>query len=415
MIVEFTPTLSPIIGWDYVNVAGGLKDATLGLGHRAPSICAFGTKIYVAWCGNNGSTLQRIYVSEYDPATATWTRIDPGGATGLNFAAADFAQAPHLFVFNSKLYCTWDEGGTSKIRVKVWSGSGTTWTFVDGNTSSGLNKATNRIATTPMLAELNSKLYVTWNEAASAGGNSDEQIRCRVYNGNDGAPAWTFVDGNLATGLNKSTTERAFFATPVVSNSKLYITWLENNGSAVLQLRCKVYNGNDGTPVWTFVDGNGANGLNYDTTKNVGVLSNVGRYHWPAEHNGKLYILWNEGGTTVRLKVYNGNDGAPSWSFVDGNTAAGFNFSAGSSTTYANIVSSPTWDMHLIWGEGASKLPRVSVYNGVDSSPKRVDTDTSATLTFNGVSYSNGAFQDNSIYIAHVGTPTAVYVAKARV
>lgn len=381
MIQSFTPTLSPIVGWTEVSPSGGLKDATL-TGCRSPDVCAFNGKIYVAWAGTDGfATLQRVYVSEYDPSSGTWTRIDPGSSTGLNFSSsASNITNPQLYVFNSKLYCTWSETVSDyHVRVKVWSGSGTSWSFVDGNATIGLNKSSTRSAYQPRLIEFNSKLYCTWVEHAQSGGNTDAQVRCRVYNGNDSSPAWTFVDGNAATGLNKSTTEPARQSVPVVSDGKLYLSWFEANGSAVYQVRVRVYNGNDASPSWTFVDGNGANGINANTANQAGDGSTIQRQRAGYVFDSKMYLLWIEA-SKPHMKVYNGNDGSPTWTLVDGGTSNGLIFDT--SKTISDIAGfvPDSWNPHFAWYEASNGGVKPSVYNGNDSSVRRVSVDTSATL-----------------------------------
>lgn len=400
MIQTYTPTLSPITGWSEVNAAGGLNDATNDR-PRSPDICAFNGKMYVAWVGTNaGLTVLRIYVSEYNPTNGTWTRIDPGTATGINFnASAGTAASPHLCVFNGKLYCTWAEGSTITIRCKVWSGTGTSWTFVDGNLAIGLNKSSSRSSAWPRLISFNSKLYCTWAESAQSGGNTDYQIRCRVYNGNDGAPSWTFVDGNLATGLNKSVTEPTGMPVPVEVSSKLYLIWAENNGSSVSQIRARVYNGNDVAPSWTFVDGNGANGINFNTASAAGNVGSITeRYICAFVFSGKLYSLWREA-DKPHMKVYNGNDGAPSWTVVDGNTANGLIFDTSKSVFYPCAVAPSGWNPHFAWYESSDGRVRAAVYSGDDSAVKRVDVDTSQAMS-TAAAWVAMAFLD-TLYVVH--------------
>ncbi len=161
----------------------------------------------------------------------------------------------------------------------------------------------------------NSKLYISWSES----NGFPQQARVAVYNGNDGAPAWTFVDGNAATGLNRDPAQGAYAPRIYAFNSKIYLTWYEHNGTAI-QVRVKVYNGNDGAPSWAFVDGGGAPGLNKDTSQATSApqLTALG---------STLYATWSEGNATqqIRVAAYNGNDSSPSWSFSDGNGVNGIN------------------------------------------------------------------------------------------
>lgn len=415
MIGSYTPTLSPIYGWTFVHAGTGLKDAT-DTAARSCEITPFNGKLYVVWAAGTSSLgPRRIYVSEYDPSNGTWTRIDPGSGVGLNFASAQDAQTPNLCVFSGKLYCTWQEnvgGASPRVRVKVWSGTGTSWTFVDGNTTAGLNKSTSRSSSHCRLVVLSNKLYVCWAEAANAGGNTDRQIRCRVYNGNDLSPTWTFVDGNAATGLNKLVTEHSDQPVPIVFSSKLYLFWIENNTSAVSQLRVRVYNGNDGSPVWTFVDGNGANGINANTANSAGSSGSIASRHVTAfVYAGSLYVLWDESGKP-HMKVYNGNDGAPTWTAVDGGTSNGLIYNTAASSDTVAAVVPDTWAPHLSWFESGS-VEKVSVYNGVTSSPTRRNLDTANQLT---LGFYNSLAFEGTVYLCYLASSTSgIQVARGNV
>ena len=95
-----------------------------------------------------------------------------------------------------------------------------------------------------LFAYFNSKLYAIWAESS--------QIRVAVYNGNESSPSWTFIDGNASKGLleGKCCASEAVLA---VHNNKLYAAWWEGRGN--YQTRIAVYNGDDSAPSWSFVDG----------------------------------------------------------------------------------------------------------------------------------------------------------------
>ena len=48
-----------------------------------------------------------------------------------------------------------------------------------------------------------------------------------VYNGNDSSPAWNFVDGDGANGINKDIGNDAERSQLTVFDSELYATWQE--------------------------------------------------------------------------------------------------------------------------------------------------------------------------------------------
>ncbi len=54
--------------------------------------------------------------------------------------------------------------------------------------------------TSPHYVSFNSKVYVTWTETVSSSGS---QIRMAVFDGNDSSPSWTYLDGGAVTGINK--------------------------------------------------------------------------------------------------------------------------------------------------------------------------------------------------------------------
>jgi hypothetical protein len=289
-----------------------------------PELAVFNTKLYATWREDNGTAMQiRTAVYNGNDASPSWAFVDGNGPNGMNRLSNQAASNPRLAIFNAKLYATWSEfnGTTNQIRAAVYNGNDAapSWAAVDGNVTNGINHDSAKHALSPQLTVFNSKLYATWMEDYSTG----YQIRAAVYNGNDASPAWAFVDGNGTVGINKNTAKNAYNPQLTVFDSKIYATWMEDNGIA-FESRVAVYNGNDASPAWTFVDGNGTVGINKDATKNVQdpqltVLSS------------KLYATWVENNGTanqIRVAVYSGDDAAPSWTFVDGNGTVGINKNA---------------------------------------------------------------------------------------
>jgi hypothetical protein len=238
------------------------------------------------------------------PASSTLseTFVDGNGLTGLNRYPSQAANTPQGTLFTSKFYVTWAENATisstSQIRVAVYNGndSAPSWTFVDGGGDGGINDDITQNGTRPQLAVFGPDLYAIWQESTG----SAEQIRVKVYNGNDSAPLWTSVDGS---GINFDSAQIADLPHLTVSNSKLYASWEEFNGKS-LQVRVKVYTGGNN---WSSVDGKGIYGGSPQ------LLSNAS--------GSKLYLSWQEfkgTATQIRWSVYNGNDSHPSWLNVDG-------------------------------------------------------------------------------------------------
>ena len=100
-----------------------------------------------------------------------------------------------------------------------------------------------------------------------------------------------------------------------VSNGKLYAAWWENTGVNKDQIKsCKIQRGDQSTLV--FVDGNHeSNGINFSNSKNANSV-NLSNY------NFKLYAIWAESYLIKNTcTVYNGDESSPAWTFIDGNSS----------------------------------------------------------------------------------------------
>lgn len=381
----YSITLSGLTKW-----LGGFVDGDGALGVNYdpteavynPTIVSFNSKLYAAWREEDtgtGATQIRVAVYNGNDSAPSWSFVDGNAGTGLNKNTSRSADAPAFAVLDSKLYLSWIEtdGTANQIRATVYNGndSSPSWSFVDGNAATGLNKNTAQPAGAPMLTGFSSKLYLSWYEHDGTA----NQIRVAVYNGNDSSPSWAFVDGNAATGLNKDTTKVAAFPRLTEFNSKLYLMWTEANAKS--QIRVAVYNGNDSSPSWSFIDGNGADGINKDTTKDA-YYSHFGTL------NDKLYAIWceqNAGGVLqTRVVVYNGNDSSPSWTFVDGNAADGLNKDTSRTTLDPNFVTYKG-KLYASWIEddGTTYQVRLRAFNGNDSSPSWYFVDGNAATGLN--------------------------------
>ena len=265
-----------------------------------PQLLHNNSSLYAIWSENNG-TANQVRVKQFDNSSS-WNLVDNIGSstTGINKDTSKNALNPKMHNFNSEIYAAWSEsdGTASQIRVAKFDNS-SSWSFVDGNSSTGINKATGKNATEPAMAVLNNKLYIAWSET-----NADNrtQIRVKSYDGS----SWSFVDGDNATkGINKDYTQNASFPhlvkvtdenivrstdngiswnneTSNSSSSKLYAVWLEENGNT--QVRVAEF---DGTSTWSFKDGDGYDGLNINTAKITGKPST-------AAYLNKLIVAWSE-------------------------------------------------------------------------------------------------------------------------
>ena len=247
-----------------------------------PQLLDDNSSLYAIWSENNG-TANQIRVKLFDNTTS-WNLVDKIGdnTTGINKDTSKNAINPKLLNFNSGIYAAWseDNGTASQIRVARYNNS-SSWAFVDGDGSTGINKATDKNATYPTMAVLSTKLYLAWSET-----NADNrtQIRVKSYDGS----SWSFVDGDNATkGINKDYTQNASYpqlvkVTDNSSSSKLYAVWLEENGNT--QVRVAEFNG---TSSWIFKDGDSFDGLNLNTAKITGKPS-------AAAYLNKLIVAWSE-------------------------------------------------------------------------------------------------------------------------
>ena len=270
------------LSWDFQNNNFQALNNSTSRSANNPQLLNDNSSLYAIWSENNG-TANQIRVKLFDNS-ASWNLVDKIGdnTTGINKDTSKNAINPKLLNFNSEVYAAWSEtdGAASQIRVAKYNNS-SSWTFVDGNASTGINKTTGKNATDPTMAVLSTKLYLTWSET-----NSDNrtQIRVKSYDGS----SWSFVDGDNATkGINKDYTQNASYpqlvkVTDNSSSSKLYAVWLEENGTT--QVRVAEFNG---TSTWSFKDGDSFDGLNLNTAKITGKPSAVA-------HLYNLIVAWSE-------------------------------------------------------------------------------------------------------------------------
>ena len=247
-----------------------------------PQLLDDNSSLYAIWSENNGIANQ-IRVKLFDNSTS-WNLVDNIGdnTTGINNNPSKNAINPKLLNFNSRIYAAWseDNGSASQIHVARYDDN-SSWTIVDDNSSTGINKAPGKNATYPTMAVLSTKLYLAWSET-----NADNrtQIRVKSYDGS----SWSSVDGDNATkGINKDYTQNASYpqlvkVTDNSSSSKLYAVWLEENGNT--QVRVAEFNG---TSTWSFKDGDSFDGLNLNTAKITGKPS-------ATAYLNKLIVAWSE-------------------------------------------------------------------------------------------------------------------------
>jgi hypothetical protein len=259
----------------------------------------------------------RVRVKKFDTTTSTWSYVD-GSSIGRNRAEKD-AQRPSMIVFNNELYLIWDEAVQT---VYVDKYDGTTWTKLD---TVGLNKDTSKSASEAKLCVYNNKVYAAWGEQNA----SNYNIRVSRY---DGGTTWTFIDGNLTTGINYNNTQAANKPCMAVYDNALYVAWTEiSSANNVYQMRVKKY---DGTS-WTSADNNLSLNLNTANRaeRDISFVSN---------NNNKLYLSWFEYDSAWKAslvtKEYNGS----SWETVPDASTPNVNKFDGKDTTNPYLLSDGT-------------------------------------------------------------------------
>jgi len=300
--------------WTFIDGGGASDSINKDTNKDAwyPDLAVLNGELYAVWTEMGGTWSTRVAKYSGDDSAPSWTFVDGDGVNGINYDVTDGAMKPKAAVLDNKLYVTWTEFGpnANQTRVAVYGNTPGSWTFVDGNDVDGINYDVNQDAEEPELAIFNNKLYATWSETDGTA----KQVRFAEYNGNDSAPAWTFKDGNIATGLNYNTVKDGTTPFMKVYNSNLYLTWSELDASAKTQIRVKKFDGTN----WTFVDGGGVSGLNIDTTKS-------GSEPFMTTYNSTLFLTWleyNGVAYQLHLKEYDGTN----WTDSDGGGASGINY-----------------------------------------------------------------------------------------
>jgi hypothetical protein len=339
--------------WNSADSGSGI---TYGHSDLWPEIFSYGSNILVLF-GENPALAYQARAQIYGGGT-NWNAADTGTLNeGSDYVSPFLYDEFSLSNLGGQPYLAFGEHNTfyssEEVRAEVYNGA-TSWSFIDGGGNPGLNFDPTEVGGDPQLINFNGKVYATWYEGCGA---PTYCIRAKVYQGNSN---WAFVDGDTALG-NITYADRSYEPTFGVFNNKLYVAWQENDGSGVFQIRVKVYNGNDSNPVWTSVDGNGPEGLNRNT-------ANIAQAPKLTAFNCQLYMTWEETNgvnTQIRVAVYNGNDAAPNWSFVDGGSAtSGINYSSTMNAHDPNLIVFNN-ALYVTWYENnASGFTQIRVAHG---------------------------------------------------
>lgn len=346
--VMSSATANPL--WNSVNGGAGINVST-AYGAYNPKLVVFDGKLYIFWTESLSSGYLKVHAKVFGgiDASPAWTNVDGDSIGILNIA--NHQSSPTPFVFNSKMYLIFRNGNSVRVAVYNSDDANPAWSYVDaGALNYGATNFTGNNA--PELASVNGKLYAIWGESASANCCYD-QIRVKVYGGNDAAPTWSFVDGGGANGLNRNLggLTLANGAGAITFNSKLYVYWNEKNHNtpSTVQIHVSVFNGNDGTPSWTSVDP-GPGGISYDPTK-ISYVSSA------SVLNGALYFSmieyrdWIDTPASLRVAHFDGNDSNPAWSFDDGGSQVGLVRNSANSVNGSAMIAFES-KLYLIWAEG---------------------------------------------------------------
>ncbi len=355
---------SSLLGQSWASVDGGGTTSVISATSdnlSAPSMAIYNGELYAIWVEANPSANNQIHIKKYNGSSWVGTG-NTSGQSQLNLSTYA-ASNPKLVMCNGYLYAAWQEcdmGDPNLPVIHVKRYNGTSWSFVQNyaiaRSFADINYEPTAYATDVELAAFNNELYATWLEQANVTGVL--QVRVSKFNGS----AWSSIDGGGTYGLNYNTGNAAYPPRFGVYNNKLYLSWSELNASSVNQLRVKRF---DGGSTWTFVDGGGADGLNYTVTK--GATKQV-----LASFNNKLYMFWNEAPSTstrtkIRVKQYdetNGwvatTEGATGWYYTSTKTPLNPAFCVYNNMAYVaweeniTLTTTPTYQVHVVSFDGTN-------------------------------------------------------------
>ena len=374
--------------WDFVD-GGSVKGLATQQTIAASSVIAsVGDRLYAMWGSNMspvGPWSARVAVYNGNDVGSMWTSIDRTTNSGINYSSSNDIDyfSPKIFSlapFNSRLYAGWIEfgGGQYQFRVAFYDPklplAG--WTNVERSPADqfGLNYMPSMQAQYPALVATDGTLFAVWAET----NGTVQQVRAAEYNGNDSAPAWTFIDGGTPNGINFDPLVDGLYPTAVGYNNHLVAAWSESN-----ILHVMAYDGSS----WSDIDGTGT-GLNY-TPGSSPYQPSLG------VADGKLYLTWAEldsvtGWNTIRVREFNGDFSAPSWSFIDGGGPEGISIDPGQASASPKI-GELNGGLVVAYEQTVPGSPtpptqvRVRAYNGDANNPlwQTIDSNPSGGLNFN--------------------------------
>jgi hypothetical protein len=331
------------LNWTYLQGSGINFSSTKVA--STPEIALHNNEMFAIWAEEDASAIKQIRVAKFtgNKSNPTWSFVDGASTNGINISNSSSIRNPNLTSCNGKFYAIWGEyagAGTSGIintRVSVWNGT-STWTNISG---SGLNYNPTRGTRWNFgICHLN-KLHIGWKEENPSGRTQVRMIRLE----DDTSYTWAFIDGNGVNGLNYDVNSDAGGPRLETFNSKLYIAFTQDRAGHGRQLRVKVY---DGT-TWSHIEGqiDPDDGMNYNPVDDTGAA----RFH-VLDNKLHLMFYERPGGIKqIRILTYNGDDSNPIWSFIDGDGALGLNKDTSVNGSDPYELSSFEGNLYALWSE----------------------------------------------------------------
>jgi len=160
---------------------------------------------------------------------SAWSTVKDGGDAFINYDLSANSSSFSIINYFGRIYVSWTEDNIPPYRLCVRMFDGNNWNWVDGDDPNGIKYSSDssRQPISVDLSIVNNKLYAVWQEQDSG---AIYQIRASIYNGFDFAPGWSFIDGNSATGLNDDTGTSAREPQTISYNSKIYVIFREAFG-----------------------------------------------------------------------------------------------------------------------------------------------------------------------------------------
>ncbi|MBF0107256.1 MAG: hypothetical protein HQM16_18250 [Deltaproteobacteria bacterium] len=238
---------------EWTEVAGSREFLNaLGLQNQYPDMVMFESRLYLIWVNESYSTGARqrnISLASYDPVTNEWRRVHSITHSDAGFyeSTRPDIRTPRLVVFNDRLYAAWFDGEGIKMVEYNGDDLNPEWQFLEQMNIEGDVSALE-------FAAFDSKLYAVW--AALERIYVDYPLTKHTVNvaSNITSPELARIDFFVADDHDATYPFIGIDARLNVLNNKLYLSFLDNRANNIAVGRVAVYNGDDLAPEWSFVD-----------------------------------------------------------------------------------------------------------------------------------------------------------------